>query len=78
MLNKTDYRKVTVCQNDLYTVGLVTGFDDDVRSNVQYFNTTFIHIVQISSLASACIDQPLLTFWSQIEQSWMFVLITAA
>jgi len=78
MLNKTDYRKVTVCQNDLYTVGLVTGFDDDVRSNVQYFNTTFIRIVQISSLASACIGQPPLTFWSHIEQSWMFVLITAA
>jgi len=35
---KTDYREVTVCRNDLYityTVGLVTGFDDDVRSNVQ-------------------------------------------
>jgi len=34
MVNKTDYREVTVCRNDLYTVGLVTGFDD-VRSNVQ-------------------------------------------
>jgi len=33
MVNKTDYREVTVCQNenDLYTVGLETGF----RSNVQ-------------------------------------------
>jgi len=35
MLNKTDYRKVTVCRNDLYTVGLMTGFDDVVRNNVQ-------------------------------------------
>jgi len=32
MVNKTDYREVTVCRNVLYTVGLVTGFDDDVRS----------------------------------------------
>jgi len=29
--NKTDYREVTVCQIDLYTVGLVTGFDDDIK-----------------------------------------------
>jgi len=37
MVNKTYYREVTltVCRNDLYTVGLVTGFEDDVRSNVQ-------------------------------------------
>jgi len=35
MANKTDYRKITVCQNDQCTLGLVTGFDDDVRSNVQ-------------------------------------------
>jgi len=28
--NKIDYREVTVCRNDLYTVRLVTGFDDDV------------------------------------------------
>jgi len=39
MVNKTDYREATVCRNDLYTVdctvGLVTGFDHDVRSNVQ-------------------------------------------
>jgi len=39
MPNKTDYREVIVCRNDLYTVdytvGLVTGFDHDVRSNVQ-------------------------------------------
>jgi len=34
MVSKTDYREVTVCRNDLHTVGLVTGFDDDV-SNVQ-------------------------------------------
>jgi len=39
MANKTYYREVTVCQNDLYTVdctaGLVTGFDHDAGSNVQ-------------------------------------------
>jgi len=35
----------------------------------------FIHIVQISSLATACIGQPLLTFWNYPEQSWMFALI---
>jgi len=37
MANKTDYREVTVYRNrnDLCTVGLVTGFDDDVRSTVQ-------------------------------------------
>jgi len=35
MANKTDYTKVTVCRIDLCTVGLVTGFDDDIRSNVQ-------------------------------------------
>ena len=35
MVSKTDYREVTVCRNDLYTVGVVTGFDDNVRSNVQ-------------------------------------------
>ena len=34
MFNKPDYREVTVYRNDLHTVGLVTGFDDDVRSNV--------------------------------------------
>jgi len=32
MVNKTDYREVTKCRNDLHTVGLVTGFHDDVRS----------------------------------------------
>jgi len=32
MVNKTDSREVTVCRNDLYTVGLLTGFGDDVRS----------------------------------------------
>jgi len=32
MVNKTDYREVTVCRNRLHTVGLVTGFDDNVRS----------------------------------------------
>jgi len=37
----------------------------------------FIRIVQISSLATACIDQPLIKFWSHTEQSWMFVLIVA-
>jgi len=35
MVNKTDCREVTVCRNDLYTVGLETRFHDDVRSNVQ-------------------------------------------
>jgi len=69
MVNKTDYRDVTVCRNDLYTVGLVTGFEDVVRSNVQQYNTMFIRIVQISSLTTACIGQPLLTFWSHTEQS---------
>jgi len=34
MANKTDYRDVTVCRNDLYILGLVTGFHDDVRSNL--------------------------------------------
>jgi len=43
MVNKTYYREVTVWRNDLYTAGLVTGFDDNV-----------IRIVQICSLASAC------------------------
>jgi len=37
-----------------------------------------IRIVQISSLATSCIGQPLLTFWSHAEQSWMFALIVAA
>jgi len=35
MATKTDYREVTVYRNDLCTVGLETGFHDDVRSNVQ-------------------------------------------
>jgi len=35
MFNKTDYREVTVCRNDLYTVSLVTGFDDDVTLRSQ-------------------------------------------
>jgi len=34
--------------------------------------------VQISSLATTCIGQPLLTFWSHPERSWMFALIVAA
>jgi len=41
MATKTDYREITVCRNDLHTVdcteGLVTGFDHDVRSNVQKY-----------------------------------------
>ena len=37
-----------------------------------------IRTVQISSLATACIGQPLLTFWSNTEQSWMFALIVVA
>jgi len=36
-----------------------------------------LSLVQISSLATACIGQPLLTFWSHPEQSWMFALIVA-
>jgi len=36
-----------------------------------------IAIVQISSLVTACIGQPLLTFWSHTEQSWMFALVAA-
>jgi len=35
MVHKTDYREATVCRNELCTVGLVTGFDDDIRSDVQ-------------------------------------------
>jgi len=38
----------------------------------------FIRIVQISSLAIACIGQPLLTFRIHTEQSWMFALIVTA
>jgi len=38
----------------------------------------FIRIVQISSLATACISQPLFTFLSHTEQSWIFALIDAA
>jgi len=34
----------------------------------------FVRIVQICSLATACIGQPLLTFCSHPEQSWMFAL----
>jgi len=37
-----------------------------------------IRIVQISSLATACVGQPLLTFWSHTEQSWMFAVVVAA
>ena len=68
-------------RNDLYTAGLVTGFDDDVRSKqcaVVLYNAMFIRIVQISGLATVCIGQPLLTFWSHTEQSWMFALIVVA
>jgi len=35
-------------------------------------------IVQVSSLATACIGQPLLIVWSHSEQSCMFALIVAA
>jgi len=44
----------------------VTGVDDDVRTKVMWSSTIMfkpIRIVQISSLASACIGQSLLTFW---------------
>jgi len=37
----------------------------------------FIRIVQICSLATAGIGQPLLTFCSHPEQSWIFALIVA-
>jgi len=47
-------------------------------SNVQECNTVFIRIVQISSLATVCIGQPLITFWSHTKQSCMFALIVAA
>jgi len=35
MVNQTVYTEVTVCRNDLYTVSLVTVFDDNVRRYVQ-------------------------------------------
>jgi len=38
----------------------------------------FICIVQVSSLATACVDQPLLTFWSHPDKTWMFGLRVAA
>jgi len=44
------------------TVGLVIGFDDDVRTEVVCNSTIFIRIVEISSLAY--IGQSMLTFWS--------------
>jgi len=37
----------------------------------------FVRIVQIFILATACTGQPLFTFWSYTEQSWMFALIAA-
>jgi len=37
----------------------------------------FAFIVQISSLATACIGQPLPTYWSHTEQGWMFAMIVA-
>ena len=38
----------------------------------------FTRIVQTSSLATVCVGQHLLTFWSYAGQSWMFVAIAAA
>jgi len=38
----------------------------------------FIRFVQISSLATACIGQPLLTFWSHTERNWILALIVTA
>jgi len=41
----------------------------------------FIRIVQISSLATTFIGQPMLTLWSHAhdtEQSWIFALIVPA
>jgi len=37
----------------------------------------FVRTAQISSLATACTGQPMFTFWSHPEQSWMFALIVA-
>jgi len=59
----------------------MTGVDDAVRTKYMCSSTIMfrpICIAQISSLATACIGQPLLTFWSHTEQSRMFVLIVAA
>jgi len=44
----------------------------------KYSTIQFIRIVEISSLANACIGQPLLTFWSHPEPSWMFAVTVAA
>jgi len=61
-------------------IGLVTGFDDTMMLEVSKMcsNTMFISIVQISSLATACIGQPLLTFWNHAEQIWTFALISCS
>jgi len=68
MLNKTDYKEVTVCR---YTI---IGFDmlEFMCSRI------FICIVQISSLATTCIGQPSLIFSSHSEKNWMFALMVAA
>jgi len=42
------------------------------------YSRIFIHVVQVSSLATAYIGQSLLPFWSHTEQTWMFSLIFAA
>jgi len=71
VVNKTNYKEVTVCQSD--HTGLETGYDMMVL-DVMYivgYSRLFIHIAQISSLATACAVQPLLTFWSHIEQTWI-------
>jgi len=41
------------------------------------YSRIFICIVQICSLATTCIGQPLLIFWSHLEHSWVFALIFA-
>jgi len=45
---------------------------------VMYSRIVICIIVEISSLATACIGQPLLTFWSHPEQSFIFALIVSA
>jgi len=44
-------------------------------TNVQW--NIYLH-VQISILSTTCIRQPLLSFWSNIEQNWTFALIVVA
>ena len=68
MVNETDY------SNSLSIYPIVTWFD---MLEVMY-SRTFVWIVRISSLATTCIGQPLLTFRSHHEQNWLFAMIVAA